>query len=196
MPAQSQVSAAERELSARRSDLTQYQFILDDATDSEAITKAMADVATAKLLVERAERKVAKARAGLTEAEVAERRAARVAAGQRVEQTLGELASVEATIESHAIGLINAILHRGELADQITLSTYQAGIASPQRNHLLDMRHIDAFLANGLSRSGIAGRLNFVTVNGVQHLDNGTSLRDLTAERHRKLTLMLEKALA
>ena len=90
-------------------------------------------------------------------------------------------------------GLVNSIMHLEMVWDSLRNDLYDAGIDHSSMRQLTDWRCIDALLADRLSRSTIASRLNFVSVNGVQHLDQGVCMTDMVKIRNKKLASLLTK---
>ena len=127
-------------------------------------------------------------------AEEQQRRAAIADAAAASIATQNEIEAAAADAEAGLNQFILSVQHMEALALQLRKSSYDAGATDGSRLHLTDLRAVDAFLADRLSRSGVGPRLEFVKVSGVQHLPLGTGLLDLIKTRGAKMATRINRA--
>jgi hypothetical protein len=120
---------------------------------------------------------------------------ARKAAGSDCAKAALERADAAADIDAHLVGLVAAIQRFDALNADMRRSAFDAGVADANaRNHSADMRGISAVVADRLSRSGVAAKLDYIQVVGTQH--STATAAELTAKANAKLLGAVEKALA
>lgn len=126
--------------------------------------------------------------------EVAELEKARKAANKRALALLPEIEVTAAHIDEYVNEIVAAILRLDELNAQFRSEAYEAGVKDyGTRHYTTDLRPVSALLADRLSRSGIAAKLDFVSVSGTQHMEPGTDLTSMVKGRTAKLAAVLAK---
>lgn len=120
---------------------------------------------------------------------------ARQSAGKAVAKAALDRADAAADIDGSITALVAAIQRYDVLNTTMRLAAFAAGLTDGNtRAYSTDLRPVSAVLADTLSRSGIAAKLDFVAVHGVQHTDGKTSVADLTARTNAKLLAAVERA--
>lgn len=107
-----------------------------------------------------------------------------------------ERADAAADIDASIAALVASVQRYDSLNAVMRRSAFDAGLRDQNtRAYNADLRPVSGVLADRLSRSGIAAKLDFVQVVGTQHVADKTSVVDLTAKTNAKLLGAVEKAL-
>lgn len=187
-----QIAKVDQDLEALNADVADLIAGKAPADELDAAIKRVSDAEARRAALVR----YADSLKGQNQAAIkAAREEAAKVANKRALGLLPQLEAAAADLDSFVNGLVATIQRVADVSEQFRAEAFDAGLTDHNQRHgLTDLRAVSALLADRLNRSGVAQKLDYLSISTGTYLEAGTDLVDLVKARNAKLVALLKMA--